>query len=73
MKQLHPQLMRDFGEIRWSKSNQLTACIYSSACSLPPQQLGSAARAGLWSGMGWLRLFLVKFELNPAISNRDTG
>lgn len=64
--------MRDFREIRWSKSNQLTACIYSSACSLT-QQLGSAAQAAPWSEMGWLRLFLVKFGLNPAISNQDSA
>lgn len=46
MKEIHHRLMRDFGEICWSKSNQLTGRIYSSACPPPLRQMGSAVGAG---------------------------
>lgn len=44
--QIHHRRMRDFREICWSKSNQLTGCIYSRARPRPPRQMGSAVRAG---------------------------
>lgn len=49
MKQIHHGLMKDFGEIHWSKSNELTGRIYRCACPPPPRQMGSEAQAGPWS------------------------
>lgn len=49
MKQIHHRPMKDFREIHWSKSNQLTGRIYCSVWPPPPQQMGSVVRAGPWS------------------------
>lgn len=46
MKQIHHRPIRDFREIHWSKSNQLTGRVYSNTCAPPRQQMGSAVRAG---------------------------